>query len=79
MRIPLVEPDDPATDPDTAALLSGIFDAWGTEFNVLKAVANNGQVLQAYATFLGGVYAGLPADERELAYLTASIVNDCHY
>jgi alkylhydroperoxidase family enzyme len=79
MRIPLVDPRDPSTDPSTAALLSGIFDAWGTEFNVLKAVANNGQVLEAYATFLGGVYAGLPADERELAYLTAAIVNDCHY
>ena len=79
MRIPLVEPADPGTDPETAALLSGIFDAYGMEFNVLKAVANNRQVLEAYATFIGGVYAGLPDTERELAYLTTAIVNECFY
>jgi hypothetical protein len=79
MRIPLVEPDDPSTDPSTAAVLSGVFEAWGTEFNILKAVANNKQVLEAYVTFIGGVYGGLPDDVRELAYLTTAITNEDFY
>lgn len=79
MRIPLVDPGDPSTDPETAALLSGIFEAWGMELNVLKAVANNGQVLEAFANFIGVVYGGLPDIERELAYLTTAIVNECFY
>lgn len=79
MRLPLVDPNDPNTDPASAALLAGMFEAWGTEFNVLKAVANNPQVLEAYAAFIGGVYTGLSGTERELAYLTTALVNECFY
>ena len=79
MRIPLVDPNDPETPPESAALLSGMFEAWGTDFNVLKAVGNNPQVLEAYAAFIGGVYTGLSGAERELAYLTTAMVNECFY
>lgn len=78
-RIPLVDHNDPSTDPETAALLSGIFETWGMDLNVLKAVANNRQVLEAFTNFIGGVYGGLPDEERELAYLTTAIANECFY
>ena len=78
-RLPQVVPEDPSTDPKTAAILSQMFEAWGTDFNILKGVANNGQILEAFATFIGGVYGGMPETERELAYLTTSAVNECFY
>lgn len=56
-----------------------MFEAWGTDYNVLKAVGNNPQVLEAYAAFIGGVYTGLSGTERELAYLTTAMVNECFY
>ena len=79
MRIPLVDPNDPSTDPATAELLGQMFEGWGVDYNILKGVANNPDVLQGFAAFVGGVFAGMPDDRRELAYLTTSTVNECHY
>jgi alkylhydroperoxidase family enzyme len=44
-------------------------------------VANHREVLQGLVGFLSVAYANnsLTPGHRELAYLAASVVNDCHY
>lgn len=79
-RIPLVDPDDPATDPRAAEILRGQDDEIGL-WNVFKAMANNTQVLEATENFAKAVYRenSLTPIENELAWLSTSIVNECHY
>ena len=49
--------------------------------NVYRAIANHPGALDAFSAFGKAVYFenSITAAERELAYLTASVVNDCHY
>jgi alkylhydroperoxidase family enzyme len=80
-RLPLVDPDDPDADQKAAELLRIMRAATGRDFAVLQAVANHPEVLQGLAGFLSVAYANnsLTPRQRELAYLAASVVNDCHY
>lgn len=79
MRIPLVDSNSAGTDPKTSAVMKQLFEGWGLDYNVIKAVANNGQVLEGMAAFVGAIFDGLPGTYRELAYLTTSVANDCFY
>jgi alkylhydroperoxidase family enzyme len=49
--------------------------------NILRAIANNPKATEAFGAFGGWVYGGtsLTPAQRELAYLTATAVNNCHY
>jgi hypothetical protein len=79
-RIPLIDPDDPATPPEVAAVLHGSTPPGGGLFNVVRALANN---LDAFGVLgaISKLYQSqrLSDAQHELAYLTASVVNDCHY
>lgn len=87
-RLPLVDPDDPDADPKARQLLGLVraglahTDAlpW-TDINVYRAMANHPDALEGILTFGGRVYQGgsLSPAQRELAYLGASVANDCHY
>lgn len=80
-RIPLVDPDDPEADPKARALLLKLRESAGRDVNVLRALANHPDVLESFL-HLGAQPAPrayLRPDQRELAYLTASVANDCHY
>ena len=86
-RLPLVDPDDPDADPGAAALLhlvrGGLSagDLPWTDINVYRAMANHPDALSAVlslgqASYMGGT---LSPQHRELAWLGASVANDCHY
>jgi alkylhydroperoxidase family enzyme len=80
-RIPLVDPDDPDADPKARSLLLRLRQRTGRDINVLRALANHPDLME---TFLHMGAQPPPAahirpDQRELAYLTASVANDCHY
>ena len=80
-RIPLIDPDDPDADPKARSLLLRLRQRTGRDINVLRALANHPDLLE---TFLHMGAQPAPAahirpDQRELAYLTASVANDCHY
>jgi hypothetical protein len=86
-RIPLVDPDDPHLDPAVRELYaemsnSGIVAADHIH-NVIRAMANHAGLLQGLLHGLGGSVYGPDAHitpaQRELAYLTASVINSCHY
>src|SRR5262249_6594698 len=79
-RLPYVDPEDPAADPRAAELLRAI-KLSGGDVNLLKALANHAEILQAFMGFAGPAYftSSLEPGLRELAYLTASAANRCHY
>ncbi len=86
-RLPLVDPDDPNADPAAAALLLKVrnrMEAQGApwrDINVYQAMANHPDIFSAMVSFGSTVYANnsLTPAQRELAYLGASVANDCHY
>jgi alkylhydroperoxidase family enzyme len=87
-RLPLVDPDDPGTDPAARELLLRARAAnerreeipW-RDVNVIRALANHPALMEAFNAFGRVVYGAnsLTPAERELAWLATSAVNDCHY
>jgi alkylhydroperoxidase family enzyme len=87
-RLPLIDPDDPNADPKARDLLglvrAGMRESddlpW-TDINVYRAMANHPDVFEALLGFGERVYRrnSLTPAQRELAYLGASVANDCHY
>ena len=76
-RIPLLDPDDAAVK---RLLVGGTSTPLGVP-NVLRALANSCEAIEATRALAAAGYRSdlvTPA-ERELAYLTASLVNNCHY
>jgi alkylhydroperoxidase family enzyme len=49
--------------------------------NVLRAIANHPRAAEAFGAYGGFLYseASITPAQRELAYLTASAINNCHY
>lgn len=81
-RIPLIDPDDPGTDPETRRVLELSVSSSGHGppqlFNVLRAIANHPQLLAGLHLMSAAVQELSPA-QKELAYLTAALTNDCFY
>ena len=88
-RLPIIDPDDPGTDPVARALLLAVRQNLQTrgealpwqDINVYSAMANHPKVLEGLLTFGSRAYSAntLTPAQRELAYLGASVANDCHY
>ena len=82
-RLPLVSSDDENADPLAREVLKAVSAARGRSVdpNVYRAVANNPRALQKMVEFGTVVYFqnSMTPTQRELAYLTASVTNDCHY
>ena len=80
-RLPLRSADDPDADPKAREILSALRGLRGRELNVYRAIANHPDLLQGFVTFGTTAYFknSLTPAQRELAYLTASVTNDCHY
>ena len=67
--IPILREDDPATPPDARAYLQEARQSRGHLINIYRAMANT-------------VYRGtstLDPKDGDLAYLTATVVNNCYY
>ena len=82
-RIPLVDSDDEGSDPLARQTLEQIRAMRGraVDPNVYRAMANHPQALKKLVEFGTVVYFdnSMTPAQRELAYLTASVTNDCHY
>jgi alkylhydroperoxidase family enzyme len=87
-RLPLVDPDDPDADPRATGLLKAIRaglekreDLPWQDINVYRAMANHPGALGGLLAFGESAYRGgsLSPAHQELAYLGASVANDCHY
>jgi len=80
-RLPLVDPDGESTNESARRVLNAVRAGAGRDYNVFRPVANHPALLEALASFSASAYYlnSLPPTQRELAYLTASVVNECHY
>ena len=82
-RLPLIDSNDPHADPKAVAMLKMVTSARqrSIEPNVYRAIANHPDALETMVKFGTAVYFNnsLTPAQRELAYLGASVANDCHY
>lgn len=81
-RIPILQKDDPATPPEARAFLAEAAQPRGRLLNVYRAMANRPPAARAFMTLIQTVYRGsstLEPRHGELAYLTATVVNNCYY
>ena len=80
-RVPLVDPDDPGVDAEVRATLLDLRQRFGTDTNYYLALANSAPALRAILALGEASYFGehLDLGLTELAYLTASATNECHY
>ena len=77
-RLPYVDPNDPNLDPAVRAFMVRPGAENADVFNVVRALANNGRALRALGE-LSRVGDQITKAQRELAYLTTSLLNNCHY
>lgn len=81
-RIPLLDPTDPATPPAAREALAAAGAARGHILNIHRAMANRPEALEAFMALIATVYrqkSTLEPRHGELAYLTATAVNNCYY
>ena len=81
-RIPLVDSNDDDADPLAREVLRRASGGRGSiEPHVFRAMANHPRALDGMMQFANVVYFdnSMTPAQRELAYLTASATNDCHY
>jgi alkylhydroperoxidase family enzyme len=82
-RLPLVDPEDPNLSPDVRDVVDRFGGVGGFAGlpNIMRAVANHPGAARIVAEAGAVLYGSgtLTPAQRELAYLTASTINDCHY
>jgi alkylhydroperoxidase family enzyme len=81
-RIPLLDENDPTLAPETRAGLEEARLARGRLLNLHRALAHRPEASKAVMTLVQTVYrqgSTLQPRHGELAYMTATAVNDCFY
>ncbi|MCH9671307.1 MAG: carboxymuconolactone decarboxylase family protein [Gammaproteobacteria bacterium] len=82
-RLPLIDSNDPDADPLARKMLQQVTAMRGgtVEPNIYRSLANHPQALEAVMRLATVAYFknSMTPAQRELAYLTASLANDCHY
>ena len=80
-RLPLISGDDPDADPKAREMLALVRQSRGREVNVYRGIANHPEILEA-VLHLGTVAYfrnSLDPMQRELAYYTSAVTNECFY
>ncbi|MBN9563153.1 MAG: hypothetical protein J0H14_20880 [Alphaproteobacteria bacterium] len=81
-RIPLLHEEDSDLPEETRAYLREVGQARGRVVNIYRAMANRTEAARAFSGLAGTVYRGktsLGPKHAELAYLTATVTNNCFY
>lgn len=81
-RIPILDENDPALPPETRTCLQELGKTRGKILNVYRAMANRPAAAYAFSNIANTVYrtnSTLKPTHGELAYLTATAVNNCYY
>ncbi len=80
-RIPLLNEEDSSVPARARELLQSA-KARGRVFNIFRALANHPAALESFSALLNVVYgrgSSLSRRQAELAYTTATVVNQCFY
>ena len=81
-RIPLLSENDPEASASVHSFLDGIKQKYGSIVDIARAMSNSVDSAKTFYEFLGAAYLdyrNLPPKQLELAFLTASVVNQCKY
>ena len=81
-RIPILDENDPNLSPATRESLALAAASRGRLLNIYRAMANRPAALSAFNGLAQTVYRSkstLEPKHAELAYLTATAVNNCYY
>jgi alkylhydroperoxidase family enzyme len=81
-RIPMPHEDDPATTPEAKDWLKTAGASRGQLLNIYRALGNRPETGHAFLAMVNTVYrtnSTLQPRHGELAYLTATVVNNCYY
>ena len=81
-RIPLLNEEDESINPEARELLLGAKSSRGRLVNLYRALANHPAALKGFTGLGGAVYGrdtSLTRKQAELAYTTATVVNNCYY
>lgn len=81
-RIPILDENDPTLSMETKASLELAVKSRGKLINIYRAMANRPEALVAFNGLAQTVYRSnttLAPKHAELAYLTATAVNNCYY
>lgn len=81
-RIPILREDDPDLPDDARDFLREAEQARGRLVNIYRAMANRPAAGRAFTNMARTVYRAdstLTPKHAELAYLTATAVNNCYY
>lgn len=81
-RIPLWSADDPQTPPDIRDALDYARQRYGGNPNVMRVLSNHPEIARRYIDLSKipyGEASSLTPIDRELAYTTTTMVNQCLY
>ena len=81
-RIPLLNEEDSATPSEARDLLQAMKSGRGRLINLYRALAHHPAALQGFGALGSAVYGrdtSLTRKQAELAYTTATVVNNCFY
>ena len=80
-RLPIVDEDDLLAPAEARTALLDIKQTSGRVLNIHRVMANHPKLLRAFTSFARDAYAttSLTRAQRELAYLSATVANNCHY
>ena len=81
-RIPILQENDPSISDDQRAFLADAGRSRGRMLNIYRAIANRPEAGRAFSEMVRTVYRSrstLSPKHGELAYLTATVVNNCFY
>lgn len=81
-RIPILREDDSTTPEQARQALRDVGGARGQVVNLYRALASHPAALRAYLQLreaVRGPEGGLTPKQQELAYTTATVVNQCYY
>jgi alkylhydroperoxidase family enzyme len=78
-RIPLIEPEN--ASPEVRKVYDRMSELGFPVFNVMKVFANDAAILEGFFGLVKPLYGEplIAPRYRELAYLRASQINNCHY
>lgn len=81
-RIPILHEGDPAISDESREFLVLAGKERGKTLNIYRALANRPEAGRALSQLIRTVYradSSVPQKDAELAYLTATVVNNCYY
>ena len=81
-RIPLLDENDPRTPTEVRELLQATKGSRGRLVNLYRALAHHPAALRGFTALGAAVYgrdSSLTRKQAELAYTTATVVNNCYY